>query len=261
MKEQIQLKLAANIIIDKCAHCERLVFCDAWCTQERVIRFTTPFFKTLFSVGAEGEGKWGSGDFAMFEAYNSAESFKVKCALDVSSAPAEQKAAAGKIIAAFGASRSEGGEFVIKEWILPSAAVDPNGLFGAFDSFLAKDLPAFEREVSGVMSDRSAALKEGAESKTSLNKFERNQKARAVCLAFHGTACAVCGIDFGKAYGPEFAGKIEVHHIVPLSEIGEEYVVDPVRDLVPVCPNCHSALHSKPGGTYTVRELKKLMNH
>jgi predicted HNH restriction endonuclease len=31
---------------------------------------------------------------------------------------------------------------------------------------------------------------------------------------------------------------------VPLSEIDDEYVVDPVRDLRPVCPNCHAMIHT-----------------
>lgn len=67
-----------------------------------------------------------------------------------------------------------------------------------------------------------------------------------------------CYID-SIAFGEEFAGKIEVHHIKPISEIGEEYAVDPVRDLVPVCPNCHMMLHSKAEGVYSVEELKCMM--
>ncbi|MGN1250926.1 MAG: hypothetical protein ACI4XW_12700 [Candidatus Spyradocola sp.] len=39
---------------------------------------------------------------------------------------------------------------------------------------------------------------------------------------------------------------------------GAEYVIDPVRDLVPVCPNCHRMLHSMPGGVYSAEELKRL---
>lgn len=31
-----------------------------------------------------------------------------------------------------------------------------------------------------------------------------------------------------KEYGPEYANKIHVHHIIPVSEIGEEYVIDPI---------------------------------
>ena len=105
----------------------------------------------------------------------------------------------------------------------------------------------------------SDVFKEGASEYVMLNKYERNPQARATCIAAHGTACKVCGIDFAKAYGPEFAGKIEVHHIIPLSEIGEEYVVDPINDLVPVCPNCHTALHSKKDGVYTVEEIRLLL--
>lgn len=74
----------------------------------------------------------------------------------------------------------------------------------------------------------------------------------------HGSACAVCGFDFGIAFGEEFSGKIEVHHKKPISEIGKNYVVDPVNDLVPVCPNCHMMLHSKPMGVYTIEELSEM---
>ena len=92
--------------------------------------------------------------------------------------------------------------------------------------------------------------------------WERDPRARRRCIAIHGTACAVCGFDFGKTYGPEFAGKIEVHHLHPLSEIREEHETDPVRDLVPVCPNCHRMLHSSPdGGVFSIEELKSLMKN
>ena len=100
---------------------------------------------------------------------------------------------------------------------------------------------------------------EGAQKQILSNRYERNPKARARCIAAHGSACAVCGFDFGLAFGEEFSGKIEVHHKKPISEIGEIYVVDPVNDLVPVCPNCHMMLHSKPGGVYTVEELKEML--
>ncbi|WP_442871566.1 hypothetical protein [Aminipila sp.] len=51
-----------------------------------------------------------------------------------------------------------------------------------------------------------------------------------------------------------------MHHLKLLSEIGTEYVVDPIKDLVPICPNCHMALHSKKGNTYSVEELKNRVN-
>lgn len=34
-----------------------------------------------------------------------------------------------------------------------------------------------------------------------------------------------------------------MHHLKPLHEIKEEYKIDPINDLVPVCPNCHAMIH------------------
>lgn len=107
--------------------------------------------------------------------------------------------------------------------------------------------------------DPAQLLTEGAQYGITADRYERSRSARQACLQANGTACAICGFDFAKAYGPEFAGIIQVHHLTPISEIGHEYHVDPVHDLIPVCPNCHVALHSKPGGTYTPDELRTLL--
>jgi 5-methylcytosine-specific restriction protein A len=85
---------------------------------------------------------------------------------------------------------------------------------------------------------------EGAARKVTINAFERNPQARAACLAKHGYSCAVCGFDFSKKYGAIGKGFIHVHHNKPLATIRSEYVIDPIRDLVPVCPNCHAMLHT-----------------
>lgn len=103
------------------------------------------------------------------------------------------------------------------------------------------------------------ALLEGARTEVLLDRYERSGTARKACLAAHGTSCAICGFDFARAYGPQFAGIIQVHHITPLSASRGEHEVNPVKDLIPVCPNCHVALHSKPGGTYLPEELRALM--
>ncbi len=262
LKRQIQRKLVANVLTDKCARCEHVVFRDAWCTQERVIRFTTPFFRNLFSVEESGRGRWKTGDSVMVEVLNDTDRLTVNCVLSpVSSGYAERDAAAALKKAAGVRGDTAGHDVILKTWELSSRNGDVNGLFDSFDRLLADDLPRFERELREKLNPGNTEPKvfeEGTASCVTLNRYERSPKARAACLEVHGTACAVCGIDFGKAYGPEFAGKIEVHHVVPMSEIGEEYTVDPVKDLVPVCPNCHMALHSKKGGVYTVEELKAM---
>ena len=91
-----------------------------------------------------------------------------------------------------------------------------------------------------------------------VNKYERNPTARRKCLELHGANCIICGFNASLVYGEEFKDKIEVHHIVPISEIGESYRIDPAKDLIPVCPNCHMILHSrmKSGDYPTVETLK-----
>jgi len=75
----------------------------------------------------------------------------------------------------------------------------------------------------------------------------------------HGTACAVCGIDFEKVYGELGKGFIHVHHTVPIHTIGEEYTINPEKDLIPVCPNCHAMLHrGRDADARSIEELKTL---
>jgi len=84
---------------------------------------------------------------------------------------------------------------------------------------------------------------EGAATRVLVNSYERNLAARRACIDYWGIKCQVCGFDFEEVYGEIGRGFIHVHHIKPLAEIGSSYEVDPVRDLRPVCPNCHAMLH------------------
>ena len=76
-----------------------------------------------------------------------------------------------------------------------------------------------------------------------LTVYERNPKARRQCLDHYGTDCYGCGISFGKIYGNMAEGFIHVHHLREVSRRGGKYVVDPVKDLRPICPNCHAVVH------------------
>lgn len=84
---------------------------------------------------------------------------------------------------------------------------------------------------------------EGASRQVWVNAFERSAAAREECIRYYGPTCTVCSINFGTMYGEIGAGFIHVHHTKSLSSIGGAYKVDPVKDLVPVCPNCHAMLH------------------
>ncbi len=97
---------------------------------------------------------------------------------------------------------------------------------------------------------------EGALRRISVNAYERDPRARKACIEHYGTDCCVCGFSFVKHFGDMGKGFIHVHHIRPLADIGETYKVDPVADLIPVCPNCHAMLHRK-NPPYLPQELAK----
>jgi len=98
---------------------------------------------------------------------------------------------------------------------------------------------------------------EGASKQVSVNTYERNAEARAKCIKHYDYKCAVCSFDFEKFYGSIGKNYIHVHHIVPLSEIKKEYRLDPIKDLIPVCPNCHAIIHR----TQPALAVEQLRNH
>ncbi len=108
--------------------------------------------------------------------------------------------------------------------------------------------------------DLPEACYEGVKYQIAVNRYERSSVARRKCIEAHGARCSVCGLDFEERYGDLGKGFIHIHHIVPLSSIGQSYKVDYAKDLIPVCPNCHYMLHrGQNGKVLTVEELKKIM--
>ena len=122
---------------------------------------------------------------------------------------------------------------------------------------IEKDVKFREFISAEEVQGEGAVFAEGAVKQIVVNTYERNPVARRRCLEIHGTKCAICGFDFAEFYGLDFEGLIHIHHLKPIHTIGEEYEVDPATDLIPVCPNCHLAVHSKRGGVYPPEELRK----
>ncbi|MBO5163122.1 MAG: HNH endonuclease [Ruminococcus sp.] len=165
-----------------------------------------------------------------------------------------------KLLSAVGISETFDSSITLKCWNISDEIENISQITGVLNQLFDYELSYFETELKAWLADHDRKIKpfpqfeqevisntdlpselfiEGAMRDILTNKYERNKKARARCIAYYGTACMVCGIDFGALYGEEFSGKIEVHHRKPLHEIKEDYVVDPINDLVPLCPNCH----------------------
>jgi 5-methylcytosine-specific restriction protein A len=116
-----------------------------------------------------------------------------------------------------------------------------------------------EQQYAEEIPSKNEKLFEGISRTIKVNSYERNEKARQACLKHHGYRCSVCDLSFEEKYGNIGQKFIHVHHILPLKDIRKNYEVNPIKDLRPVCPNCHSMLHKK-DPPYSINELKKIIN-
>lgn len=101
----------------------------------------------------------------------------------------------------------------------------------------------------------SGPFVEGSCSRISVNSYERDPRCRQACIEHYGCRCAVCEVLLSNVYGPIADGLIHVHHLKPIATIGSSYAVDPIRDVRPVCPNCHAVLHRR-NPPFSIEELK-----
>jgi predicted HNH restriction endonuclease len=149
-----------------------------------------------------------------------------------------------------------------------------NSLFNLEDrhvgNVLSNSLKLYIKFLSSEFDPRSNVYKkkneeepdfsEGKVSESHCTKFERKKANRLACLSVHGYKCAVCGFDFEENYGEIGKEFIEVHHIIPLSQIRKEYIINPVKDLIPLCSNCHSMIHRKRDEAIPIKEFKRIYN-
>lgn len=104
----------------------------------------------------------------------------------------------------------------------------------------------------------SACLDEGTPYSCESTVYERNPTLRKLCIQHHGTQCAICKMSFEGIYGDAAIGYIHVHHLVPLSTMMDAHQVNPVKDLLPVCPNCHAVIHLK-DPPYTPDQVRNML--
>ena len=100
---------------------------------------------------------------------------------------------------------------------------------------------------------------EGSLLRISEDRHERNRAARDACIKHHGCSCAACGFNFEDKYGILARGFIHVHHLSPISGLDQERQIDPIKDLIPLCPNCHSVVHLQ-RDPISIKRLKELLD-
>jgi 5-methylcytosine-specific restriction enzyme A len=125
-------------------------------------------------------------------------------------------------------------------------ALELLGIVSGAHAPMQEEIPAFE------------SLAEGAAYTVQVNAYERNDKARKAAIQHHSLSCGVCGFKFAEVYGPDAENYIQVHHLVPLSSIKQTYQIDPVKDLLPVCANCHAVIHLR-NPPFTPSEVRAML--
>jgi 5-methylcytosine-specific restriction enzyme A len=84
---------------------------------------------------------------------------------------------------------------------------------------------------------------EGRPVQTLVTRYERKKVNREACIQLKGSQCVVCGFNFEAVYGDFGVGYIEVHHTIPVSQVGTDYHINVMTDLEPLCANCHAMVH------------------
>lgn len=272
-------RLIGKILIDwsekKATENENIHFKKSLCSGLQNIRFTSDNLNKIF-----GQNEHDDGYIICYEIENLHENVNISLILNKIRLGKRMQKRYEQLLSALDLNNNEEKQVKLKQWDISSESSNISQLEEVLNQVYDYEISYFETELKAWLTNHSHKIKsfpqfnletvastelpeeilvEGAMKDIISNKYERNLKARSRCIAYYGTACQVCGFDFGAVYGEEFAGKIEVHHRKPLYEIKENYVVNPIKDLIPVCPNCHLVLHSKKNGVYTIEELKKLI--
>ncbi|QDV25868.1 HNH endonuclease [Aureliella helgolandensis] len=136
---------------------------------------------------------------------------------------------------------------------------------GASASVLAERLLTYSLPVAGKKSrlkTPSPALNDviivDGKIRTVLSsRYERSKILRTRCLEHFGYQCQGCRIKLADRYGSIAELLIHVHHIERLADTGPR-IIDPITDLIPLCPNCHAVVHLK-NPPFTLNGLQTML--
>jgi len=139
---------------------------------------------------------------------------------------------------------------------LPGEYTTENYLYGFARAYLQATIQVGEELAEEL--HEPALYSEGSKKTIVVNAYERSHAAKTQCLRQHGRTCVVCKVDMGVIYGEIGRGFVHVHHLNPVAGRGGAYKLDAVKDLRPVCPNCHAMLHRE-NPPLSIEQLQKRM--
>lgn len=115
--------------------------------------------------------------------------------------------------------------------------------------------------------DENSLVSEGKVEIKASKSRERSKALRDAAIQHYSVAgklyCSVCNFCFEEKYGELGKDFIEIHHEKPVCSFDEEgsaqFISEAVKNVKPLCANCHRMIHRNHKKPMTIEELKKII--
>lgn len=132
---------------------------------------------------------------------------------------------------------------------------------------LSKVIEATEQNRELEDFDENLIIEEGEKRRTKTQTYKRSKKLRDYAITYFainsGIPCKACNFDFEQTYGEIGKGFIEIHHIKPIIKYKEQeltvFLKFAIKNVIPLCSNCHRMIHRIRKTALDVNELKRLL--
>jgi len=142
--------------------------------------------------------------------------------------------------------------------------LDSNELKEAFGkAYLNRNKP---QEIESF--DENLMIYEGTQELVNSKKYKRSKELRDRAIKYFTDKdgkikCIGCGFDFEEVYGERGKGYIEIHHQKPVFQFDgddmKQTINEALKNLAPLCANCHRMVHRNKDDLLSLDELNKLI--
>ena len=117
-----------------------------------------------------------------------------------------------------------------------------------------------------VVYNEEDMVSEGKASKKESMTKSRSKRLRAAAITHYKKEngklyCSACSFCFEDTYGELGKDFIEIHHEKPLYQYSgddfEKYIGEAIKNVKPLCSNCHRMIHRNVNNPLTIEELQK----
>lgn len=131
------------------------------------------------------------------------------------------------------------------------------------DELSQKEIALFDETIL----EKDIYIVEGKKRDRKQTTYERSKSLREYAIRYYSKdrriLCAVCDFDFESVYGEHGVGFIEIHHTKPIfsyeGDDTQKKLKTALKDVVPLCSNCHRMIHRKRDRMLTVDELREII--